>query len=252
MRKMLSLVLALFIACLLLPAAAESSSFVGTWYLVRAEASGMTMGPETFASVGLDMTLELREDGTFTSYEAAMGQTQELSGSWEYDGTNIVLKPDNAITSTVSVVGDELMIEASGAKMYLSRSKAESSSSVPAVIPADSAEQFNGEYVLDHISIMGINMGVEDMFGEGASMTVTIENGTGTITASQGSSSKRTITLNSEFVDGTLVTDPVEVDDDNHTPLVVTLRDDNTVYATAALQFQGIDVEASFVLVPVY
>ena len=57
MKKLLSLVLALMMACMLIPAMAEGQDVTGDWYLT--DVSGMNV-----ANLGMSMIVTLNADGT--------------------------------------------------------------------------------------------------------------------------------------------------------------------------------------------
>ena len=77
MKKLISLLLILCMACMLIPAVAEDSA-AGTWYMAE-----MTQGEMTFAPSQLGMTwsLTLAEDGTASSVMEMMGEKEESTGT---------------------------------------------------------------------------------------------------------------------------------------------------------------------------
>ena len=63
MKKLMALLMALCMGCMLIPAMAEGNSPVGSWYLFSAETQGMTLSVD---GIGLSMVITLNEDGTCT------------------------------------------------------------------------------------------------------------------------------------------------------------------------------------------
>ena len=59
MKKLISLILVLCMACALAPAMAEGVT--GTWYLIEMNADGVSVSP---ADMGMTWTLVFNEDGT--------------------------------------------------------------------------------------------------------------------------------------------------------------------------------------------
>ena len=58
MKKLVSLILALCMACILIPATAEDVT--GLWYMVEMITNGVSINP---AEMGINWTMELSEDG---------------------------------------------------------------------------------------------------------------------------------------------------------------------------------------------
>ena len=79
MKKLISLILTVCMACMLIPAMAESASAAGVWYLQEMTNNGVTMAA---GDTGIVWTLTLGEDGTAVSAMTMMGETQEQSGTW--------------------------------------------------------------------------------------------------------------------------------------------------------------------------
>ena len=75
MKKITALILALMMACLMLPALAEED-VTGDWYLQSMSAGGMSINP---ADMGMSMKLTLNAGGT---YAMVSGEDAE-EGPWE-------------------------------------------------------------------------------------------------------------------------------------------------------------------------
>ena len=167
MKKLVSFLMALMMAALLIPAVAETATdtFLGTWYMVEMSQDGVTIDP---ATMGLDITLILNEDGTFEMGLA--GESEQ--GTWEATDAGLVLTLGEDTLDIV--VGDgELTSDLYGMPVKFSREPGEAATA-PEKITAESEDAFLGEYKADLIDMFGMLMPVSVMGMEGS---VTIEPG---------------------------------------------------------------------------
>lgn len=83
---------ALLVLSMLLSAVAlaEAADVAGTWYLVQMEQDGQSFNPADF---GMEMTLELAEDGTATMNSTS--ETEPSVGTWTIDGTTVTVTIDD-------------------------------------------------------------------------------------------------------------------------------------------------------------
>ena len=78
MKKVISVLLALALSLMMLPAFAEGADYTGTWYIQRG-----VSGEETLDVVDPEgITLELREDGTFVWHEDLSESGEDMLFEW--------------------------------------------------------------------------------------------------------------------------------------------------------------------------
>lgn len=211
MKKMIALVMALCMACMLVPAMAEDE-ITGTWYLVE-----MTMGEQSFnpADMGMSMTYILNEDGTLAA-ELVMGDaTQTQEGTWSLDGNTVTLAQESGETTGTFADG-YIIIDSEGQTGILSKEPPAASAKVQAVA-AESEEVFFGTWTLTGVDMMGMYIAKENLTGTGLainSATMTIESGKVTAVTDMGDE-MGTQTTNATYVfeDGKLLL-TIEVPED--------------------------------------
>lgn len=166
MKKLLSLLLALamLLGC---TAFAEGVDYTGTWVLTGAEAQGMQMGPSMLAMIGLNQSMTLNADGTLVMITEVPGSERlEEAGTWTVTETGIALVDD--VQTLEAVYQNEMLVineEASGAVMMFTREGA-----APAVAEAAEpvaqanvdAKEFEGQWLLTGVSMMGMNFSAEE------------------------------------------------------------------------------------------
>ena len=151
MKKLFSLILALCMACMLIPAMAEDS-ITGEWYASLA---------------GVTMVMNLAEDGTA---EMSMPGTENVAaGTWVLDGEKITVTiEDSPAEGTYAdgkiTLGDEDMTMVFTREMPQGIQIAE-------VNPAAAAEDFDGTW---NIVYIGYNGTVVDASAAGLSMSVAL------------------------------------------------------------------------------
>ena len=155
MKKVLAIVLAAMMVCLMMPAMAEMTTEVvtGTWYLVEMSSGGQTFSPSL---MGMEMVMILNEDGTAIMSQS-MGETSEdVEGSWaiEEDGLTVTANDSPAV---FQMVDDTLVAEDSGMTMVFSREAGEVAT-MPAAVAAESEDAFLGDWVFSKAEIMGMVM----------------------------------------------------------------------------------------------
>lgn len=145
MKKLISVILALALCCMLIPAVAEDVSLTGTWYISHAESNGTPLqivDPEA-------ITVTFAENNECTMAVPSFNLTQ--TGSWALDGDKVVItmpsEEDGEESSTdFQIVGEELIYDLNGNSVYLSRTPAEPMA-LPAVVPAESVDAFSGTWL---------------------------------------------------------------------------------------------------------
>ena len=148
MKKLISLILILCLACMLVPAMAESADVAGDWYLKT-----MKMGDQEYdaAAMGYNMKISLNADGTGTM---EMPGSDPTEASWTMEDGQITVTIDNAPASG-SVTADTLTLEAEGQVMVFTREATEAIT-VANVKAAGSVEEFYGEYSCVYIESDGV------------------------------------------------------------------------------------------------
>ena len=115
MKKLISLILILCMACMLVPAMAEDAA--GIWYAVEMTSEGLTIKP---AEVGMSMTLELKEDGTAEMVMEMAGQKDTDAGTWSVEGDTLSMTFKEA-TLTATIADGKFAMEQDGANITFSK-----------------------------------------------------------------------------------------------------------------------------------
>lgn len=153
MKKLISLVLILCMACTLIPAMAEED-VTGDWY-----AHTMIQGEQVIdiAAMGMSVKMTLNADGT-----GAMdmnGQITELT--WTQDGSTVTVTTDGKPASGTLEDG-ALTLADENMTMVFTREATEAITVAP-VKAAASAEEFYGEYIIALMDMDGqlVNLAVQ-------------------------------------------------------------------------------------------
>ena len=155
MKKLFAIVIAL--AMLLSAAAlAEAADYTGVWYLNAMEAEGESYSPATF---GIEMSIELKDDGTVVGTSSmGGGEAEPQAGVWEIDGDHVNVTIDES-TLAMKLEDGALIGESDGQKMVFGREKVEVEVYVPAAPKADATvEDYAGKWVSAKIGTEGIYM----------------------------------------------------------------------------------------------
>lgn len=131
MKKLISLILVLCMACMLIPAVAEED-LTGEWYATMA---------------GVEMVLNLAEDGSATFSMPALGNTS--SGIWTRDGDKITITIEDSPAEAVYADGTITLGEGE-ASMVFTREKVEGIK-LAEVNPAAAAEDFEGSWSIAYV-----------------------------------------------------------------------------------------------------
>ena len=202
MKKMISLLLIVCMACMLIPATAEGVT--GLWYMVEMVANDVTINP---AQMGINWTMELSEDGTAYNRMEAMGEVQEKSGTWTLDGDTVTVTIEDS-PAAFQLVDGKLTIEMDGQTAVFSQEAPEAAVK-PGVVAAESEEAFFGDWEIEAVDMMGMYMG-KDMFAaagmEGFTVKLSIEAGKVTMSSKMSASAEeQSQTFDSRFEDGKLI-----------------------------------------------
>ena len=225
MRKLIALILALMLACALLPATAEvaADSVLGEWFVTEMTQGDMTIDP---ATMGMEISLMLNEDGTMVMTMAGEG----VEGTWEMaDGKLLLTAGEGEEASTVEItIGEDgtLKGEDGGATLVFSREKNEGVT-IPQPVAAESEDAFIGTWNLKMISMDGAVLPL-DMFasmGMDIGGTLTIEPGKAGILVNVMIEMPE-ITGTTAFKDGQLEVSVEELE----TPYVIQATDTGALY----------------------
>ena len=134
MKKLISLVLCLCVACLLVSGTAENAALTGEWYLQT-----LKMGDEEMnaASIGIVMTLELKEDGS--------AEMNDMTGTWTAEGEKVTITFEDE-AAEAAFTGDTLTLVSEDETMVFTRDRVEQIE-VADVNPEAAAEDFAGEWI---------------------------------------------------------------------------------------------------------
>ena len=148
MKKLFSLVLALCMACMLIPAVAEED-VTGEWYLKT-----MKQGETEYdaGAIGYNITMTLNADGTGTMLSPT--SEEPTPGSWTLEGDKITVTfEDSPIGGTVA--DGKITLSEGEISMVFTREKPEGIK-VADVNPAAAAEDFEGTWEIAYVGYNGM------------------------------------------------------------------------------------------------
>ena len=124
MKRFFSLLVTICMVFSMIPALAESltaEDVLGIWYAVSMISEGEELA---FASLGMNIEMELKDDGTAVMTTSFMGEADEENGTWELmDGAVVIATGDSFLTATLQ---DGLLVaEEENEQMILSRTAPE-------------------------------------------------------------------------------------------------------------------------------
>ncbi len=141
MKKGLSVLVALaMLLTLAVPALAEAASVAGVWTMTAMISSGVEIDP---VSMGMEMSMDLAEDGTGTL--TAFGVGSEVT--WTFDGATLdVTDPDGTVSFELQEDGT-LRADVSGMETIWSSGAADSPEAAPVETPAVATDVEDGAAV---------------------------------------------------------------------------------------------------------
>lgn len=141
MKKGLSILVALaMLLTLAVPALAEAASVAGVWTMTAMISSGVEIDP---VSMGMEMSMDLAEDGTGTL--TAFGVGSEVT--WTFDGATLdVTDPDGTVSFELQEDGT-LRADISGMETIWSSGAADSPEAAPVETPAVATDVEDGAAV---------------------------------------------------------------------------------------------------------
>ena len=203
MKKLISLILIVCMACMLIPAMADDS-ILGTWYLSEITGGGMSMSP---AQLGMSMSMDFTEDGKVAVTTAYGDDPQTDMADWAQDGDTITLTVEGQTAMVVTYADGKLTVAQDDGAMTFTREEAAAAPTVN-TIAAESEEAFFGTWELSSLDFMGIQIPVSalaSMGMENISVVLTVEAGKATLSASYGENEPEVGEGATSLVDGQLV-----------------------------------------------
>lgn len=138
MKKIISLLLALALGCMLIPAVAEDASVTGEWYASYA---------------GLSIPMTVNEDGSF---QLAFPGQDPTDGTWTLEGDQITITVNDApLTGTFN--GESIALAEGEMALTFTREPA-ASITVAEAMAAESAEAFYGDWTGTYMGSDGVIM----------------------------------------------------------------------------------------------
>lgn len=182
MKKIVSLLLVLCLMGVMASAVAEADLAGSTWYLVSLVQEGVAVNP---AEMGLEISMTLNADGT--SSMVAYGE--ETTGSWNAEGEVISITDSDGNTQEFSPNENGELVAEMGEdnRMVFSQTAPEASAQAdaPVAVAAESEEEFFGTFNPVSVSVMGMAMPLEMIFGD-ALPVFTVESGKVTTVSGEG------------------------------------------------------------------
>lgn len=211
MKKILSgmIVLTLILSALCTGALAETIDITGEWYA---------------NFYGISMTMTLNDGGNYTMQ---MEGEEPSEGTWEFDGTALVMDKDSDTEMTLSYDSEVISFyaEQDGMEFVFTREMPQTFEAAPARTDA-TIEEFAGAWTCTLIDAMGMQAPPEMM---GINVGVNIEGGSVTLAIPELLGSEE-VTIEGAFADGTLtVTVPAESEYGEDTVFTLQLLEDGTM-----------------------
>lgn len=250
MKKILSILIALCLVCLLVSACAEES-VCGTWRLNSVENGGATLSREGLDAQGADMILVLNDDGTFTDTEILGTDKYEYGGTWTQEGDTISLFIDGEADSTVQIRDDgSLVVYFDETGLVLVRAEAgEAQGEIPAAVEVQDLSQLDGEYKLAGAFLAGQEIDIATL-GMNTNVTVTVKDGSAHLTSTWDSGFVYEVDVETRLADGKVTTSEIDFGGDvGKLGADISLREDGSMIATVSIPFGGQQAEIEFVLV---
>ena len=170
MKKLISILLALALCCMMIPAMAESDSMAGVWYIGRATINGepvVVYDPEA-------VTVTLVEDGT--GVLTVLSLNQQIECTWAYADSVLTLSAEGQEDLKLPVVDGEIELAQDPMVLYLTRTPDDTPVDIPGTLTAESADAFNGTYVPSKMIMMGLLVNAADaVSGTGSLANMKIE-----------------------------------------------------------------------------
>ena len=223
MKRLLATLLmaALLMTCV---AIAESADYTGIWYLNEIQIGEASMAPGT---LGMDMTMELSEDGKGMLTASVEDGEQECT--WELDGETLNVTVDGDVMTLSLQEDGSLAGEQGGMGMVFGREKIEAEAYTPGEPVATATEaDYAGSWKAAWMQAEGNYIDVS-LFG--MDLTADIE---GTTMTLNGMYVLENVTVETNLTDGALVGKDGIVD--MYSGITAQLLDDDTIIISFAFE----------------
>ena len=242
MNKITVLVLVLALA-LTLTASAESMDLTGTWVLEKVLVEDTELNP---AVLGISITLELKDDGTFV-FSGSTRETdtentdQNIVGTWAIENDFLALtnrEDSSVINGSYSAEDDRLVISDEMSTIVLGREGevvVEGPELPPSPVAAEGEEAFFGTWRMCATSFSGIYLPLPD---NETNETLILDSGTCIMIVKDPNTGELVENvLNTRFRDGGLGLYNYEYSYEVTTPGTLWLTDDGTLCLTTDYDF---------------
>ena len=239
MKKVVSVILALVLCCLLVPAVADETVPAGTWYIGSASSDDteiQIVDPEA-------LLLVVNEDNTFTL--TAMDMT--VSGTWTIEDSALVLTlsqqegEEQQDPTVLKYEGGDLLYSMGATVVHLSQTPAEPVELSPAV-EAESADAFSGGWK----PVATIAYGLYGAINETQAASLLIENGKLSLLLSDGSKMVSYGEYEVAFADGVLTAEDASF---GSSSITLSLREDGSLFYHTVTDFGEGKLDITYVYV---
>ena len=229
MKRMLSLLTALMMLCVLLPAAAEGADVTGIWYLSSVMLGETEMSP---ASMGMNLSFDLKADGTAVAFMAGAEETKEETATWALNEEGAVVISQDGVDTVLTVSDGRLEGDLGGVIGVFTR-EAPVAEEAPAPVAADSEDAFLGSWKLTKVDMDGTLMPVDVLSAAGMEMSavLTVEAGKASVVLNFLGMELPAIEGATAFADGALAMTVEGLED----PIAITLCDNGEIYAVISV-----------------
>ena len=228
MKKLISVLLALVLCCMMIPAMAESDSMAGVWYIGHATINGepvVVYDPEV-------VTMTLLEDGTGVLAYLALGM--QIDCTWSSTDSALTVAVEGQGELQYPIVDGEIELAQESIVLYMTRTPDDTPVDLPAAVEAESADAFDGKWVPSKVIAYGLLANVADVISGDASIaSMKIEGGKVTY-ITDGSDELKTadLTLENGVLTGT--------DSDNALTTLTLLEDGSLMYTYSYMGMENI------------
>ena len=208
MKKLIVLFLILCMACMLISAGAEED-ITGEWTLYQMGMGGVMFDAKT---LGMNIVMNIRADGTMEQKGEIQGQNMDGSGTWILEGNELTISMGK--TPKIYTFADgKLTVEKDGQEaVFVKETPApkDEKAEKPKTVAAGKEDDFFGSWRLEWIEVAGITLTKEMLPSLGVSenydSVVTIEAGRITsVTDAGDGNGPQTMTGTTRFEDGKLM-----------------------------------------------
>ena len=229
MKKMLSLLTALMMLCAMLPAMAEGADVTGIWYLSSVMLGDTEMSP---ASIGMNLSFDLKADGTAVAIMAGAEETKEETATWALNEEGaLVITQDG--TDSVFTVGDGRLEGDLGGVIGVFTREAPVAEAAPAPVAAESEDAFLGSWKMTKVDMDGTLMPVDILSSMGMeiSAVLTVEAGKASVVLNFLGTELPAIEGSTAFADGALAMTVEGLEE----PISISLCDNGEIYAVISV-----------------